>query len=188
MKTPIPTKPMKTRIHTLLTLAALLIAGLAPTHAAAPAVQTLLPGKWPAFPRGGGALDIKVVGNYAYVALEFSGLGIFDVSNPANPVQVGSYKTPFAAVAVDVSGNHAYVLDARHGLQVVDVSNPGRCVRRSSVNTGDYGESVLVSGNYAYVADQFTGFSVVDVSNPTNCVRRGDFDTSGYADGVAVVQ
>ena len=76
-------------------------AGLAATHAAPPSLQ-LLPqtkwpawqGKWPAWPGGGrNAHDVKVVGNYAYVALSSAGLAVVDVSNPSDCVRVGGYFT-----------------------------------------------------------------------------------------------
>src|SRR5437867_5444792 len=47
---------------------------------------------------GGGGSDVQVVGNYAYVAWFHwtdtnhpGGLEIFDVTDPANPVQIGGY-------------------------------------------------------------------------------------------------
>ncbi|MFM6341509.1 MAG: DUF4347 domain-containing protein, partial [Dolichospermum sp.] len=42
----------------------------------------------------GGATDVQVVGNYAYVGDGYSGLQIIDISNPAAPTLVGTYDTP----------------------------------------------------------------------------------------------
>lgn len=77
----------------LAALAGCLAAGLAAAHAAPPSLQPLLPGKWPALPRGNAYCDVKVVGNYAYAAICQGGLAVFDVSNPTNCVQVGGCDT-----------------------------------------------------------------------------------------------
>ncbi len=68
-------------------LAGCLAAGLAATHAAPPSLQLhpLGRGNWPALPRGGQATDVKVVGNYAYVALGSAGLAVFDVKLSEKP-------------------------------------------------------------------------------------------------------
>ena len=40
---------------------------------------------------------MSVVGTRAYVADDFSGLRMIDVSNPALPVEIGAIDTPFYA-------------------------------------------------------------------------------------------
>ena len=153
--------------HCLALLAISFAAGVGATHAALPTVQPLVqPGKWPAW-RPGSAYDVKVVGHYAYVALVPGGLGVFDVSNPANCVPVGSYDSSEFAFGVAVSGNYAYLANGAAGLQVIDVSNPTNCVRVGGYDTSGYAKGVAVAGNYAYVADNEGGLQVIDVSNPT---------------------
>ena len=49
------------------------------------------------------AYGVAVSGNYAYVADYGAGLRVVDVSNPANPVEVGYYDTPDCAIGVAVS-------------------------------------------------------------------------------------
>src|SRR5687768_13078304 len=82
MKTSPSSRP-RARLGPFLPVIALcFVAAAAATHAAPPSVQTLLPGKWPAWGRGD-AKDVKVVGQYAYVALDYAGLAVFDVSKRA---------------------------------------------------------------------------------------------------------
>jgi hypothetical protein len=71
----------------------------------------------------GAAYDVAVVGSYAYVADNLSGLQVIDVSNPAIPVVMGGLDTPDAARGVAVVGDYAYVADGISGLQVV----PAQC-------------------------------------------------------------
>src|SRR5687767_4323010 len=84
------------RAHVAL-LAFFFAAGLAAIHAASPpSLQLLQPGKWPKWPRGE-VFDVKVSGQYAYLALGWSGLAVIDISNPTNSVQVGGHDKGFAA-------------------------------------------------------------------------------------------
>ena len=186
MKTNRPRRSHFHRSACLALLAGCLAAGLAAAHAAPPSLQPLHPGKWPEWPRGGFALDVKVAGNYAYVALSAAGLGVIDLRNPTIPVQVGGCDTSGQAWAVAVLGNYAYVADGHAGLQVIDVRDPTHCVRVGGYDTSGYAFGVAASGNYAYVADWYAGLQVIDVSNPANPVRVGGYVTSGEAYGVAV--
>ena len=89
------------------------------------------------------AMDIKVVGDYAYVADDSSGLQVINVANPANPVYAGSYDTPGYALGVFVLGNYAYVADDYSGLQVINVANPANPVYAGSYDTPGYASAFL---------------------------------------------
>ncbi|RJP73422.1 MAG: T9SS C-terminal target domain-containing protein [Candidatus Zixiibacteriota bacterium] len=58
---------------------------------------------------GGLAGDVKVAGGLAFVADGTGGLLVLDVSNPAQPVYAGSYRTPGPALEVHLSGGEIYV-------------------------------------------------------------------------------
>jgi len=165
-------------------LAGCFAVGLAVAYTAPPSLQLLLPGKWPAF--RGEANDVKVVGNYAYVALGEAGLAVIDVRNPTNCVRVGGCDTSGFAQAVAVSGDHAYVADGYSGVQVIDVSVPTSCVRVGGYVTSVRAVGVAVSGNYAYVANDGAGLQVIDVRYPTNCVRVGGYAIIGFSYDVTV--
>ena len=129
--------------------------------------------------------DIAVDGDYAYVADYKGGLRVVDVSDPANPTEVGACDTLEYASGVFVSGSTAYVADGRRGLRVVDVSEPASPTEVGACDTG-WAEGVAVSGGTAYVADMDGGLRVVDVSDPANPTEVGACDTPGEAMGVAV--
>jgi hypothetical protein len=126
-----------------------------------------------------------VSGSYAYVADDYYGLQVVDVSNPAFPAIAGGVDTPGYAHGVAVSGNSAYVADWWGGLQVVDVSNPASPAIVGSVKTPGWAQDVAVSGSYAYVADA-GGLQVVGVSDPTSPQIVGSVKTPGWAQDVAV--
>jgi hypothetical protein len=112
-----------------------------------------------------------VQGNYAYVTDNGnSTLQVIDISNPANPVIVGSVGTGSYPGQVVVQGNYAYVANyGANDLQIFNVSNPSNPVSVSSITTGSGAYSVSVQGDYAYVtADGGAGsLQIFNVSNPS---------------------
>jgi hypothetical protein len=79
------------------------------------------------FSTNGWAEAIQLVGNYAFLAGEFLGLLVMDVSNPTNPVRVAHYPLGTgedAAWDVHVVGNHAYLARGASGLLVFEISGP----------------------------------------------------------------
>jgi hypothetical protein len=127
-----------------------------------------------------------VVGNYAYVALDLTGLGVISISDPANPTQVGFCDLPGWLHDVAVSGNYAYLAAYLDGLRVVSISDPAHPVEVGHYDTPGEAMSVAVDGNYAYVADESHGMRMVRVSDPANPVEVGYYDIHHYALGVAV--
>ena len=51
---------------------------------------------------------VTVAGNYAYVTDEEGGLRVVDVWDAANPTEVGSYETPWAALGVAAAEGYVY--------------------------------------------------------------------------------
>jgi hypothetical protein len=104
-----------------------------------------------------------VSGSYAYIADDWAGLQIIDVSNPAIPVRVGGYDTPGNCVGVQVSGGYAYVGDGPVGFHIIDVSNPAAPVRVGGyVAPGAWGP-LDVSDSYAYATHWYLGLLVFHV-------------------------
>ena len=113
--------------------------------------------------------DIKsfqLRGQYAYAVRE-SHLDVFDVSNPVQPLRVGSSTNDFggSASGVQVADNRAYVA-AAHGLEVFDVSTPGQPVWLSTAQKSDsYTLAVDVAGAYAYVTTG-EGLKILSIADP----------------------
>jgi hypothetical protein len=135
----------------------------------------------------GSAHDVQVIGSMAYVAADYAGLQILDVSNPAAITQLGSYETPDSAYDVQVIGSTAYVADYYSGLQVLDVSNPAAITKLGSYDTPGQALGVQVIGSTAYVADGDSSLRILNVSNPAAITKLGSYDTPGYAERVQVI-
>ncbi|MFM6024176.1 MAG: hypothetical protein ACKPER_14820, partial [Dolichospermum sp.] len=132
------------------------------------------------------AWSVQVVGNYAYVPDNTSGLQIIDISNPTSPTLKGNYDTP-AAIDVQIVGNYAYVADDWSGLQIIDISNPAAPTLVGTYNTPGNAIDVQIVGNYAYVADYESGLQIIDISNPAAPTLVGTYDTPGNAYSVQIV-
>jgi len=100
---------------------------------------------------------VKAAEGYAYLATEYPGLRIIDVTDPVAPVEVSQCLPEDHAYGVAVTGNYAYVVDS-YGLRIIDVTNRQNPSEIGSVNlpwTSDdeISRSVAVAGGYAYVAE-----------------------------------
>ena len=68
--------------------------------------------------------DLKVTLPYAYVAAAWTGLEIFDATDPTLPVSAAKFTDVYGGTAdVEVRGDYAYVADFSEGLVVVDANN-----------------------------------------------------------------
>jgi len=117
------------------------------------------------------AYNVKVQGNYAYIAQRSKGIRIDDISDPANPVILSNHDTPGYAWDVDVVGDYAYVAADTSGLQIIDITDPFNtrtvgCFNRIYTG-GQELYSVNVEGDFAYLGD-WSGMVILDVSDPAN--------------------
>ncbi len=133
---------------------------------------------------GEGPSNIAVQGNYAYLANGVTGLAILDITNPTQPVRVGSLLFDGASIgAVAVEGSNAYVVGTYgYGFWTVDVSNPRIPVQMSWIPMGNPswkpGLSIAVEKNRAYVALSDSGIVIIDVTNPAAPSRLGIYPRS----------
>lgn len=103
-----------------------------------------------------------------------AGLHIFDVANPAEPIELGSFR-PIGrrAETIALAGPHAYVMSG--GLRVLDVSDPTNPVEIGFAARPLFG-AVVVADGYAYASSSFggePGVFIFDVSDPTNPTEVG---------------
>ena len=95
------------------------------------------------------AQDIFMSGGLAYVAGGTPGLLILDVSDPANPIKMGSLDMP--ASKVIVSRELAYIIGLG-GLRVVDVSDPTPPIEVGFLETPGVARALSISDGLAYIA------------------------------------
>jgi hypothetical protein len=110
--------------------------------------------------------DIKVNGNYAYLASYYL-LWIIDVSNPLAPQEVGMVGHIGNVGRMYIEGTHLYA--AGEGLTILDITDPPTPVWISHYYVGYGAREIAVHGSYAYAVNYYQkGLDVLDVSDPTD--------------------
>ena len=127
-------------------------------------------------------------------ALEYrTALHVYDISNPANPVEIGKLGSGAMWTAADMKivGNYAYFSAFYEGIRIVDVSKPENMKLVSICYDGwrpGYVADIVVKDGYAYEACEPKGFAIFDVHNPkkpkwvNSTLTHGRFDAV-YFDG-----
>ncbi len=145
-------------------------------------------GNWPFGPSL--ALTLDEVRNLAFM----SGGGavyILDISNPANPAEITTFRTRGAASDhatrnLFYTDNKLYIANARAGFLIWDVTTPSNPYELGTYWTGGELTGVYVQGQYAYLAAGELGLIILDISSPTNPTKVGSYNTGGQAKGVYV--
>ena len=105
---------------------------------------------------------VAVYSDYLYAAASDSGLVIFDISNPLQPVEIGRY-LPVWGSARDICIKDGHIiLSCYGGLSVLDISTPDLPVEVGYYpSQNEY--SVFVWGNYA-LAEEYHCLNLYDIS------------------------
>jgi hypothetical protein len=131
---------------------------------------------------------MAVSGDSLYVS-SVSGLEIFDISNPAEPLPAGSYQGGASSYSgVAVRGSYAYAVEYYQGVRILDVSDPSHPVSVGSVS-GINANDIKILGDYAYVSTRYEGFRIYDISSPGSMEELGTgTGISGYTEGIFPTQ
>jgi len=134
----------------------------------------------------GGSRRAYIENNTAYVADWFSGLHIYDISNPNHPLHISNFHTPGSSKGVVVSDGYAFVGDDDHGLQIIDVHDRRNPVKISDVPTDGLAYTLKKVGNLIYLADHRGGFYIINVKNVSKPEILSHFDTPGKSWAIEV--
>ena len=133
---------------------------------------------------------VSVVGELAYAiyfegyrSMQFFGLHVLDVSDPAAINLIGSVGTG-PPNGLSVLGDRAYVAGGVRGLDIVDVGEPATPLVLGKYD-GMAGDVVVID-SLAYVAAWGDGLRIIDVSDPAAPGLLGSVDTPGQARGICV--
>jgi len=130
-------------------------------------------------------VSVYVQGRYAYVVngsfnyTAINEFATFDISNPANPIPLGTNNNIILGVgtSLSVSGNYAYAVGS-DGLVSYNISNPANPTYTGWGNAS-HPSSVYAQGRYAYVTDTTNNkLDVFDVSNPSIMTMVGSSNTN----------
>lgn len=139
-------------------------------------------------------LSLKVSGNYLYAgfhlferdpASSFERFAIFDISNQANPVKVGSIMVYGNTIDMDVVGSYAYLAiynsnTSYSKILIYNISDKANPVKEGEIDIGGFLAHVRVSGSHLFVSkysDPKVG--VWNVSDPKNPKKVSEINASG---------
>ncbi len=138
-------------------------------------------------------LDLYKKGNIFYLSTGQEGIRTVDMSDPQNPVMLGSYDPKGSLIqAIDVSsdGNIIYGASLTDQIHVIDVSNPAQPVRLwySETLLGDFFrpfdvalvDNLLYVPNFYYYEFGYGVISVVNATHPTALEVSKRNEYNGY--------
>jgi len=109
--------------------------------------------------------SLEVSGSILYLVFGSNRLVTVDVSDPANPKELGGCPV-YSDGDISISDGMLVLINTV-GLEFVDVSDPASPEPIGSAFTLGAPYAVKASGNYAFVPDNMDGLTVVDISNPS---------------------
>ncbi len=151
-------------------------------------------------PSPGWAHDVKLRGDYAYLADWNNGLRVIDVRNPARPVDTGVVPTAATCISVafgDESRGLVAVAEGHSGVSIISVDGRGRprrvahnslglnAVDRPHPESGGWAHGVAWAGPCVFVANWKSGLAVLDASDALHPEVILRHPTPGTSLGVA---
>ncbi len=123
--------------------------------------------------------DVKTYGSYAYLVNEVAPIQIIDLSDPADPVQVGELDVQPSvgnggSHNILVEGDYLYVVGGRSpgGLRIYDLADPVRPDSVGAIAGADgrtYYHDVDIVGDVLYAAAIYDqGVDIIDISDKAN--------------------
>lgn len=126
---------------------------------------------------------IFVKDGVAYIALDFEGLEIVNVSNPSIPVLI-SENEEYYCNDVFVQDNLAYIVGSE-GLVILNVSDLVHPVNLSKVDIS-YAKGITYDDDFVYIANYEEGMTIVNVTDPHNATISGSCQSN--IDGLAIAK
>jgi hypothetical protein len=135
------------------------------------------------------ATGIETQGNFLYVGIIDEGMRIYDISNPASPVETGRYMGPGYQNDVAVDGKIALLAtdppDASPGFDIIDISD-----KYNPVLVGEYRDrrahAITLVGKLAFPSGN-RNMDIIDISNPQSPKIIGTFKANATIHDVHVL-
>lgn len=134
----------------------------------------------------GYANNVKVDGNFAFVAAGSAGLQIVNIATPTAPFITSALSLPGNADDVRLRNGYAYIAAGPAGLQIVDIQTPQAPRLVGSVAIPGDAQDLWLDGNYAYIAAASGGIQVIDIHDPAAPAVVGSLLLADPARGVSI--
>lgn len=124
--------------------------------------------------------DIYCIGNLAFITSSWSGLYVYDISDPHNPIQIANYYVWNNGYYNVVVNDSCALVDYGTELLIFDISNPHIPELIGSYQAPEFIFEISADGDYAIIAGYTYpsnyGVYIIDISDPSYPVNAGEFD------------
>lgn len=123
--------------------------------------------------------DLQIIDNTMYV-VEQAGLIIYDITDIANPVQVGEFPDSGTLHGIHVIGDYAFAADLDEGLEIYNVSEFTNIQKVDTYYSGQDVAEVLVQDSVCIVSVDASKLILLNSSDIMDLTTLGEFNiTSG---------
>ncbi|MDP8207493.1 MAG: T9SS type A sorting domain-containing protein [Candidatus Electryonea clarkiae] len=129
----------------------------------------------------GGAYDLAIKDDLAFVANGDSGLAIIDISDPSNPSLSSQTGFGWKITAIDVFGDYAYLtaiddnddLNTTYSIGIIivdisDVNSPSYVGLIPSGTAQVKKHHMIIQGDTIYFTERYSGLRIYNISDPTS--------------------
>lgn len=99
---------------------------------------------------------------------------ILNVSDPADPIQIGVIATPEYAEEVTVTDEFAYVLGGSSML-IFDIADLTTPIQKSTYVSNWYTQRIVLDDDLAYITSSYAGIDIVNIADPSNPFLVGNY-------------
>lgn len=136
---------------------------------------------------------VEIVGTLAYVTARSSGLLVFDISDPTNPVTLGQAGYAYAS-SLSLLWDYAYGHNALEQFRILNIADPTDPYVVSTLDTEYYVNDIAArflmpaEEKVAFLAAGTSGLRIIDVLSETNPTEILHVDPGSSVLGIDVVQ
>jgi hypothetical protein len=122
----------------------------------------------------GNPATVHIDGDVGLFGAGWDGLYLFDVSDPARPIELGGWDSPNWVISVDTDGDVAFVTLGSTGLAAIDISDPRTPLLVSRIDLPGFASGLEVADGLAFVGlapdpnegAQRSSIAIVDITDP----------------------
>jgi len=134
--------------------------------------------------------DVSADGRYVGIAAKTAGM-VYDVSDPSNPLYIGSVPCPGTAGVCGIRGDYFYYASSWSGtppyrLWVIDVTDRAHPVSVNVIDLERKPVDIEFWSNYMFLLYPDTGLYVYDISNPSEPVLVNTFYLDSLGSGMVI--
>ncbi len=135
---------------------------------------------------GGGVGEAITIKDHYMILAHQSYIEIYDVSNPADPVQKAFFYPPGHPRKLLAVGNYLYTILDDSGFQVTDITDPEDPIPGEHINPGIQGsrQDVALHDGYLYLCDWNRGLVIYDASDPEHLTEINTYSTPGMLNDI----